>query len=54
MEIALAIVSQFLEVDVYNSCYIISYDFQDDTPEILPNKPCPNDEALLLRLQGSY
>ena len=54
MGISLALVSQFLEIDVYNPCYIISYDFKDNAPAILPNQPCPNDEALLLRLQGNY
>jgi hypothetical protein len=34
-------------------CYIVSYKFRKNTPEILPNQPCPNDEQLLIRLQGN-
>lgn len=33
-------------------CYVISYKFKNNQPEILPGQPCPNDEALLKRLQG--
>lgn len=44
--------SQYLGIKSDNTCYIISYDFKDNAPDILPNQPCPNDQALLNRLQG--
>ncbi len=33
-------------------CYVLSYKFKRNKPDILPGQPCPSDEHLLKRLQG--
>ena len=35
-----------------HSCYLLSYEFENNKPRILPNTPCPTDETLLKRLQN--